>query len=216
MNLRAKTCFSSIELAQHATWTEKLNSSLSTAEEKKNARIQIDALEWKGQTGPVMEAITKLTERLNHVEAEGQSMSDVDRKSLVELRKLAEILDKDKLEILETNTDKCLAALLVLSKTEAQHYENDQVGWSKHERMFVESKQERDTIDKYVHTIVERFNEKFREVEGQIECLRHDFKVLIAEAMEEATANVLEETEAAALTAVGNLLGDSTDDEISK
>ena len=200
---------SKIEQAQHRNLMSIINRSGSTVEELKTARLKIDALEWKGQTGPIMELITKLTVRLDNVEEMGQSLSGEDRKAIIELRQLANRLDKSKLDVLETNVSTCLTQLAELSSTENYHHEDSQCGWSKHEGILVDARVKRQAIAKKLDDFTTLVDDKFRSVEKNVDALRRDLSTLIADAIDEAKIAIMTEAESAAILAVGNLLGES-------
>jgi hypothetical protein len=198
-----------VEKAQHRNWTEILKNPLSTPQERERAQHKIDALEWKGFTGPLMEMITKLTVRLDNIEEMGQSMTEADRKAIIELRGIAKRLDKTKLESLESSVGKCLSDLAELATIENQHNDDNQGGWAKHEAILVEARVKRQALSKKLDDVEQRTNEKFREVEKKVDDLRRDLNTLIADAIDEVKTSIMAESEAAAITAVGNLLGES-------
>ena len=182
-----------VEKAQHANFTSIINNALSTPEEIKIARHKLEALEWKGQTGPIMELVTKLTDRLDNVEKLGQSMSDEDRESLADLRRLAKPFAKEKLDKLETNVDKALNDLADLILTETQHHSDNQDGWSKHETTLVSMRKERQAEVNKFEVFQQRANDKFREVEAKIDALRSDLNMLVADAVAEVKNTIMAE-----------------------
>jgi len=207
--MRKLSDMTEVEKAQYRNQKAILDNSLSTQEEIKRARLKLDALEWKGQAGPIMEMITKLTVRLDNVEEMGQSISDEDRKAVIELRQLASRLDKSKLDVLEANVGKGLSQIAELAMTENQHHDDNQQGWSKHEAILVEARIKRQAIAKKLDDVEQRTNDKFREVEKKVDNLRRDLNTLIADAIDEARTAIMVEAESAALAAVANLLGES-------
>jgi hypothetical protein len=205
---------SEVEKSQHRNFTAVLNNPLATPQEKTNARQRVDALEWKGQTGPLMEKITKLTARLDHVEETGQSMSEEDRAALVELRKLAKRLDGAKLDTLEEMVNTCQVMIAELAVTEQQHHNDNQVGWSKHDQALAQASAARRDLSEQLNKVTELSNEKFRKVEKAIEDL-------VADAIDAAETAIMAEAQDAVKTAVANLMGDvttppSTDAETDK
>ena len=56
------------ERAAYTIWKSRLDSDMSSPEEKQEARRQMDALEWSGTTGPVMKRIGDIEERLQSIE----------------------------------------------------------------------------------------------------------------------------------------------------
>jgi len=200
---------SEVEKAQFRNHKAIVDNATSTAEEQKQARLQMDALQWKGQTGPLMELITKLTARLDAVEEMGQSISEEDRRALVELRQLSKRLDKNRVEALELNIGKCLDGLAELALTEQQHRDDNQSGWSRHEADLTVAKQSRQALEVRINDMEQWINNKFRDVEAKIDTLRRDLNALIADAMDGARTTIMAEAAAAAIAAVGNLLGES-------
>ena len=59
---------SDVEKSQAQNQKSIIDASLSTDEERKQARLNLDALMWKGIVGPVMERISKLTMRLDKID----------------------------------------------------------------------------------------------------------------------------------------------------
>lgn len=200
---------SDVEKAQFRNQKAIIDSSVSTDEERKLARLRMDALEWKGQTGPIMEMIMKLTVRLSNIEELGQSMTEEDRKAIIELRQIAKRLDNTKLNALEKNVGKTLNDLGELALMESQHHDDAQMGWSKHEGILVDHRVKRQAIATKLEDFTTLVNNKFRQVEKKVDDLRRDLNTLIADAVDEAKTAIMAEAESAAINAVADLLGES-------
>lgn len=56
------------ERSAYRIWESILKSDMSHESEKERARKELDALEWKGSTGPVMERIGDIEDRLQSIE----------------------------------------------------------------------------------------------------------------------------------------------------
>jgi len=63
------------EQQMYRIYTERIGSSASSETERQEATIKRDALEWKGQTGPVMELLTKLEARVTALENSNSALS---------------------------------------------------------------------------------------------------------------------------------------------
>ena len=62
-------------------WDSILKNDLSTPAEKERARKEIDALQWGGTTGPVMEKLCKLEARIEALEAKRSGSSKLSKKA---------------------------------------------------------------------------------------------------------------------------------------
>ena len=199
------------ERQQHAIWTEILNRNTSTDQERNNARIQLDALEFKSHSGPLMEKLTDLTDRLKLIEDKGQTLTQQDRDAVKTVRELSKTLDPKRLEALETNNGKALQGLADLAEMERNHHQDNQQGWSKLQAQIEELRQQATSTNQGNNDVHTRLNEKFREVESSIAALRRNLNDLVADAISEAKTAIMAEAHSAAVEAVGNLLGDVSD-----
>lgn len=188
----------------HGMYTRILASNKSTDAEKKNARIQLDGLEWNNQAGPLMEQIVRLKQRLDGIEAQGATMTEDDRKAIIELRKLSK--DAEQLTGINQQVAEMVNALGEMASMGEQHHNDNQKGWSKHEKMIVDLTRNLSELHAQVETFIETANEKFRKVEESI-------NDLVEEAVSEAKIAIHAEAVAAATAAVSGLLGETPSSE---
>ena len=195
------------ERQQHAIWTEILNRRTSSDQERNRARQQLDALEFKGHSGPLMDKMTDFEKKLKAIEEQGQSMTAEDRKAIIELRKLATTIDVKKIDALATVNKQTAAALELLQETEKQHHSDNQSGWSKLDARLTELKQRLVGVNERVSDLEKAHNEKFREIEGLIGACRRDVSAVIEEALNDARSSIIADAEQAARNIVGEMLG---------
>ena len=179
-----------VERAQHAAWTEKLNSSLSTEAEKKTARLKIDSLEWQGESGPFLEKLATLGDRVEAIEASGQALTEQDRASILALRDV----DGD-LPAKVKSLEELIAAMVVkcdeLSATVENHHNDQQRGWRTNNEATVKNltlikQAEQDANDGTTAT-----GSKFREIEAAIATIRRDLSTLVVDAVADAVAETV-------------------------
>lgn len=204
-----------VERQQHARWTAVLNRSTSSEEERKNARIQIDALEYKGNSGPLMKEITELRKRFDAIEKEGQAMSEDDRKALLELRDMAKTFDGRKLGALEQSVTSIASNLEIVAKTVDNHRNDQQHAYSKNAEAIAERAKENDKITKDLDAFIELMNNKFREIEVDIANIKEQYAAvqanladIVSQALDTTETAVMAEAESAAREAVSNVVGD--------
>jgi len=202
---------SNVEKAQAQAQRSIIDNSLSTEEERKRARLHLDALMWDGIVGPVMERISKLTMRLDNVEEKGQALSDDDREALTNLREISGKIDGGKLDDITASLLACLSRFDAIEATSVRHRDDSQSGWRDHEAILVEARLKRQALAKKVEVFEQRTDEKFREVDESIEALRIETNLLIVDMLSEAKTTIMEGAETAAIEAVGRMLGESND-----
>lgn len=207
---------SEVERAQYSNWQAKLRATTSTQAEKVEAQRQIEALEWRGHSGPLMEEIGDMKNRLATMEELGQSMSPEDRKAIVELRQLAKRLDAEKLSAIEEQVNANAKTAFDIGELVNQHRSDQQQGWSSNAKAINDVKAQVAELQQTINDVEQRCNEKFREVEDSVASVRRNLNDLIAYAISEAKMAIHAEAVAAAAEAVGNLLGDGPSESDDK
>ena len=209
MSSRKMSEMSAVEKAQAQNHTSIIDNSLSTDEERKQARLCLDALMWRGIVGPVMERISNLTVRLDNVEEKGQALSDDDREALVTLRDLSGKIDGSKLDDITESLLTCLARFDAIETIAVQHHSKSQTGWKEHEAILVEARIKRQAIAKKVEVFEQQTDEEFLRVKAMISELRAETNLVIVDLLADAKTEIMESAETAAIEAVGRMLGES-------
>lgn len=99
------------EKSAYRIWQSRLNNDLATPQEKQEARQQMDALEWGGVTGPVMEKIGALEERVAACEASkgGKGSAKLSKKAEADL--VAHVIEEARTAIMAEAEAAAVAAV---------------------------------------------------------------------------------------------------------
>jgi chromosome segregation ATPase len=199
------------ERAAYQIWKSRLENDMSTPEEKLEARQQMDALEWSGSTGPVMTRIGDIEDRLQSIEVlKGNRKFPVSKAAFDKAKAdIESALNQSRDAIAETRALTEPITNLKGLVEDAKHGKNE---------ILAELGAVRESLKAYSSKINSMEDSHAKEVQrlerGQAALKAENAKLLkaladvVSEAVEEAKTAIHAEAQAAAIAAVGTLMGD--------
>jgi chromosome segregation ATPase len=199
------------ERAAYTVWKSRLDSDMSTPEEQIEARRQMEALEWGGETGPVMARIGDIEDRLQSIEvlkgnrkfpvtkaemekakSDIQSALTQTRDAIEESRNLAASIEglKEVVEDARHGKNEILAEVGGVSQS-LKSYSDKIVAF---EKAIAKDRQK-----------LERVEKAFKAENAKLVKALAD---VVSEAVEEAKTAIYAEAQSAAVAAVAELMGD--------